>query len=287
MSRGAISRRDLFGMGVGAVATAALAPLVLTQQAYASGAGGGSPIQGADNYLGSINRGFAFQEMMMDAYATGDTVRLTQSYSDGGLESTSFTYDNAVSIHAYLLRGNADGLKRAEVLGNGLIYAQANNFPINDGRFGQAYFVNVPTSDGAYITPAAFPFYFYTSAGWDGAGTALSTDRTEQVSYGGSQGGELDRDEYLQRAGSGRIFVRNERQPVQPVGAVHQWQIDRAQYRHLCVLHNGGGADSERQRRQWRVVVESGAACVDVCDRDVQPGGRILLHRYAGRPDHD
>ena len=38
--------------------------------------------------LSSILKAFAFQEMMMDAYATGNTIRLTQSYSDGGLEST-------------------------------------------------------------------------------------------------------------------------------------------------------------------------------------------------------
>ena len=123
----------------------------------------------------------------MDAYATGNTVRLTQSYSDGGLESTSFTYDNAVSIHAYLLRGTSDALNRAEVLGNGLIYAQANNFPIADGRFGQAYFVNTPTSDGAYITPAAFPFYFYTSAvgdqAWAGMALAQLYRRTGQNKY--------------------------------------------------------------------------------------------------------
>jgi hypothetical protein len=126
--------------------------------------------------------------MMMDVYATGDTVRLTQSYSDqSGLESTAFTYDNAVSIHAYLLSGNADGLRRAEVLGNGLIYAQATNFPFNDGRFAQAYFVNTPSSDGAYVTPAAFPFYFYTSAVGDQswAGMALSQlyRRTGQTKY--------------------------------------------------------------------------------------------------------
>src|SRR5271155_5376759 len=129
MSKVTISRRNLFGMGIGAVATAGLAPLAFTKPAYPSGLGGSSPSQEAENYFGSINKAFAFQEMMMDAYATGDTVRLTQSYSDGGLESTSFTYDNAVSIHAYLLHGNADGLQRAEVLGNGLIYAQVNNFP--------------------------------------------------------------------------------------------------------------------------------------------------------------
>src|SRR5271170_6269505 len=186
MSKVTISRRDLFGMGVGAVATAGLAPLALTQPAHASGPGGNSPIHEAETYLVAIKKAFAFQEMMMDAYATGDTVRLTQSYSDGGLESTSFTYDNAVSIHAYLLHGN---LERAEVLGNGLIYAQANNFPINDGRFGQAYFVNVaaPDGSGAFITPAASPFYFYTSAvgdqAWAGMALTQLYRRTGQSNY--------------------------------------------------------------------------------------------------------
>ena len=188
MSKGAISRRDLFGMGVGAVATAGLAPLTFTQPAYASGVTGSSPIAEAESYLSAINKAFAFQEMMMDAYATGNTIRLTQSYADSsGLESTAFTYDNAVSIHAYLLHGTADGLNRAEVLGNGLIYAQANNFPINDGRFGQAYFVNTPTADGAYVTPAATPFYFYTSAvgdqAWAGMALAQLYRRTGQAKY--------------------------------------------------------------------------------------------------------
>jgi len=188
MSRSAFSRRDLFGMGIGAVATAGLAPLALTQSAYASGTGGNSVLHEAEINLTSLSKAFAFQQMMMDAYATGSTVRLTQSYSDGsGLESTAFTYDNAVSIHAWLLRGDADGLSRAEVLGNGLIYAQANNFPFNDGRFAQAYFVSTPTSDGAYVTPAAFPFYFYTSAvgdqAWAGMALTQLYLRTRQAKY--------------------------------------------------------------------------------------------------------
>jgi hypothetical protein len=132
-----------------------------------------------DDYRASIEKAVVFQNTMMDAYATGDTIRLIESYSDqGGLESTAFTYDNAVSIHAYLVSGKKEDLTRAKILGDGLIYAQANNFPFNDGRFAQAYFVNQEATDGsgAYITPAAFPFYFYTSAVGDQAwaGMALS-----------------------------------------------------------------------------------------------------------------
>src|SRR5271170_3240064 len=114
MSKGTVSRRNLFGMGIGAVATAGLAPLALTKPAYASGWEATTSVVQVDGFPGSIENAFSFQEMMMDVYATGDTVRLTQSYSDqSGLESTAFTYDNAVSIHAYLLDGSRDSVARA------------------------------------------------------------------------------------------------------------------------------------------------------------------------------
>ena len=271
MSRGAISRRDLFGMGVGAVATAGLAPLALTQPAYASGAGGGSPIAEAEGYLSSINKAFAFQEMMMDAYATGDTIRLTQSYSDGGLQSTSFTYDNAVSIHAYLLRGTPDGLKRAEVLGNGLIYAQANNFPIADGRFGQAYFVNTPTSDGAYITPAAFPFYFYTSAvgdqAWAGMALAQLYRRTGQAKYltaALSVANWIVTNTYNTQGPGGYSFGTNINQFNQSVpstnGKSTEHNIDTyAFFTMLAALTHGGKADNGAS---WTSLAEHALAFV-------------------------
>jgi hypothetical protein len=180
------SRRNFFGMGIGAAAVAGLAPMTLTKEAHASGSDSAS--HDAHDYQSSIEDAFTFQNTMMDAYATGDTVRLIQSYSDqSGLLSTAMTYDNAVSIHAHLLRRQEDDLARAEILGNGLIYAQANNFPIADGRFAQGYFANTPSSDGAYITPAAAPFFFYTSAvgdqAWAGMALCQLYRRTEQSKY--------------------------------------------------------------------------------------------------------
>jgi hypothetical protein len=54
-------------------------------------------------YLNSIKQAIAFLNQMMDAYASGSTVRLIQSYADqSGLESTAFTYNNAMSIHALM-----------------------------------------------------------------------------------------------------------------------------------------------------------------------------------------
>jgi hypothetical protein len=184
----AMSRRKFFGFGLGAAAAAGLVPLGLTQLAHAAPANAAAGPADTNTYFGSIEHAIEFQNTMMDAYATGSTVRLIQSYADqSGLESTAFTYDNAVSIHAYLLYASRDSLARAEVLGQGLIYAQANNFPINDGRFAQAYFVNQASASGAYITPAASPFYFYSSAvgdqAWAGMALAQLYHRTGNTSY--------------------------------------------------------------------------------------------------------
>lgn len=100
---------------------------------------------------------------------------------------TAFTYDNAVSIFAYLASEDATLSARAEVLGEGLLYAQANNFPFNDGRFAQGYFVNVASSAEAYITPAAYPYYFYRSTvgdqAWAGMVLAQLYFRTRQAWY--------------------------------------------------------------------------------------------------------
>jgi hypothetical protein len=172
-----LSRRKFFAFGLGAAAVAGAAPLSLTRTAHAAEAGPAARPEDAKTYFESLEKAIAFQNLMMDAYAKGSTVRLIQSYADqSGLESTAFTYDNAVSIHAYLLNGTHDSLARAEILGQGLIYAQANNFPVADGRFAQAYFVDAASSGGEFITPAAFPFYFYSSAVGDQAwaGMALS-----------------------------------------------------------------------------------------------------------------
>ncbi len=186
-----LSRRDLFGLASAATAVAALPSIfaVPAAQAQEAGASDRTDRIGAPALRRSVERAVAFQNFMMDAYATGATVRLTQSYSDEALGATAFTYDNAVAIHAYLADRTTDSMGRAEVLGNGLLYAQAHNFPYNDGRFAQAYYVNVPAADnsGAYITPAAAPFYFYTSTvgdqAWAGMALAQLYLRTGKAPY--------------------------------------------------------------------------------------------------------
>ena len=188
MSAISLSRRTLLGLASSAAAGASLSVLpVASAQLPKSGVL--SPL-GADSksLAASSERAFAFQNLMMDAYASGSTVRLAQSYSDEALGATAFTYDNAVSIQAYLASGAGDTIERASILGDGLLFAQQNNFPIADGRFAQAYFVNVPASSGgACITPAAAPFYFYGSTvgdqAWAGMALAQLYNRTRDMRY--------------------------------------------------------------------------------------------------------
>ncbi len=180
-----LSRRSFFH-AASASAVAAALPLQLPRAAHASPA---TLIGDAEMLPSALDRAFLFQNFMMDAYATGSTVRLAQSYSDEALGATAFTYDNAVAIHAYLGNLDPDNLPRAEILGHGLLYAQAHNFPFNDGRFAQAYFVDKPASDGsgAYITPAAAPYYFYSSStgdqAWAGMALAQLYARTRNSLY--------------------------------------------------------------------------------------------------------
>ncbi len=178
MSRTTVTRRALLGYAPAATVAAAVSPMLFAPTAAAQKLSATTSLLAANlpALASSIDRAFSFQNFMMDAYATGTTVRLAQSYSDEALGATAFTYDNAVTIHAYLASEDADLLARAVVLGEGLLYAQAHNFPFNDGRFAQAYFVNVAAGDGsgAFITPAAYPFYFYTSTTGDQAWAGMA-----------------------------------------------------------------------------------------------------------------
>jgi hypothetical protein len=181
-----ITRRSLFGMVSTAAVAGAMPSLFASPSAYAQ-LGQSNPLATAQDFAASINRAFTFQNLMMDAYTSGATIRLSQSYSDAALQATGFTYDNAVAIHAYLSRGQQDDLARAKTLGLGLLHAQATNFPVADGRFAQAYFVNAPDSSGAFITPAAFPFFFYGSSvgdqAWAGMALAQLYRRTRDPQY--------------------------------------------------------------------------------------------------------
>ncbi|MEU9669609.1 Tat pathway signal sequence domain protein [Streptomyces bobili] len=121
----AFSRRALIGTGLGVGAA------VLT-------VGGAGVAQAAP--ASPERRAYAFLAAAMDAYPQAGTVRLAQSYTDqAGLFSTAFTYDNALAVLAALASRTANGLSRAMVLGDALLYAQSHDPVYDDGRLRQAY----------------------------------------------------------------------------------------------------------------------------------------------------
>ncbi|GAA4330594.1 hypothetical protein GCM10023086_60340 [Streptomyces venetus] len=125
----ALSRRSLIGAGLGAAGIAAAG----SGQALAAGPAGARP-------AAAPARARAFLAAAMDAYPGHGRIRLTQSYTDqAGLFSTAFTYDNALAILAHLAARTADGLTRAEVLGDALLHAQSHDPVYDDGRLRQAY----------------------------------------------------------------------------------------------------------------------------------------------------
>lgn len=191
MTKNAISRRSLFASGAGIAGAAGVLSLAASPAAKASQYSYTPELslfgKNQASIAAALDAAYSFLDTMMDAYAQGSTLRLIQSYSDQqGLESTAFTYDNAVVIHAYLVRAESGDAARAEVLGNSLLYAQQNN-SYGDGRLFQAYFVNAPDAHGAYIQTAGAPFYFTGSAVGDMAcaGMALSQlyHRTRNSNY--------------------------------------------------------------------------------------------------------
>jgi hypothetical protein len=107
----------------------------------ASRGAGSTPSLGGGS-AASVAAGYAFLDEMMDRYATGETTRLVQSFTGGVLQRRGFTdaevYDNALVIDALLARGTTDDVDRAEVIGDALLFVQAQD-PAADGRIRAAY----------------------------------------------------------------------------------------------------------------------------------------------------
>jgi hypothetical protein len=105
-------------------------------------AGGQAAAVSAGQLDHSVARAYAFLNLMMDRYAAGSTPRLVQSFTGGVLGEQGFTssvtYDDALVIDAYLAEGTRAGRARAEVIGDGLLYVQAQD-PAHDGRLRAAY----------------------------------------------------------------------------------------------------------------------------------------------------
>lgn len=133
-------------MGLARAAVAAGVALAVAGVAGCGPAGNpalpGPPPISAGQLDRSVTYAFSFLNRLMDTYATGSTPRLVQSFTGGVLGRDHFTasqtYDDAVLIDAYLAAGTAAGRWRAEIIGDALLYVQAND-PLRDGRIRAAY----------------------------------------------------------------------------------------------------------------------------------------------------
>lgn len=181
-----VSRRQLARLSLGAAAVAGLASFpglqALAEVRADETTGQDSSLAGNPALRTAFDNAYSFLNTMMDAYAQGATVRLSQSYTDQqGLESTGFVYDNSVALQAHLLRGRADDVARAVLIGEALLHAQQTDSRA-DGRVRQAYFVDQPDASGVFLRPALFPFFFLGSAvgdmAWTGIGLAQLFNRT-------------------------------------------------------------------------------------------------------------
>jgi hypothetical protein len=163
----------------------------------------------------SLQAGYSFLAQMMDRYASGSQLRLVQSYSGGVLErrhfTASVTYDDALIIDALLARGTAEDLSRAQILGEALLYVQAND-PAHDGRVRAAYeptpltsaavvLASDPASDVgnmAWVGQALVQLYAHTAVSPFLAGALQIGEWIQQNAYdtrgsGGYTGGQTAR----------------------------------------------------------------------------------------------
>lgn len=88
----------------------------------------------------SLTNAYSFLAGQFDQYGTGTALRLPSSYKGGQLSGfiSSFAYDDALVILAWLAGGTTTDRQRAVVLGDSLIHAQSTD-PLRDGRTRASY----------------------------------------------------------------------------------------------------------------------------------------------------
>jgi hypothetical protein len=220
----ALSRRRLLALPAAAAAAGVAAPLLAPEQATAGGWYGCRNLVDP-SLAGPVTLAYRYLDVVQDAYVKGGEPRLLQSYNnESGLMTAAFVYDNALAALAYLANPTVANVRRARLIGDALLWIQANDEAFGDGRVRQAYaagpmlfygggpsFPGLRREDGK----AAFlwPFGFGGSSTGDMAWTALAlaqlyvdtrigkyldgavalglwiTDRTSPYRYGGYHGG--------------------------------------------------------------------------------------------------
>jgi hypothetical protein len=133
-----VSRRRLLALPAAAAAATVAAPLVGADPASAASC---APRRLVDKSLARpVGRAYHYLDVVQDAYVKGGQPRLLQSYNnESGLLTAAFVYDNALAVLAYLATPTVANVRRARLIGDALLWIQANDEKYTDGRVRQAY----------------------------------------------------------------------------------------------------------------------------------------------------
>jgi len=100
---------------------------------------------GAVDFAGSAALAYAFLDDRVDEYCAADGMCLPRSYQGGFFTTpewdytSSFLYDDALVVMAYTARGLPDDVRRAQSIGDAMLFAQANDPVFSDGRTRASY----------------------------------------------------------------------------------------------------------------------------------------------------
>jgi hypothetical protein len=133
-----VSRRRLLALPAATAAATVAAPLVGAAPASATSC---APRRLVDPALAvPVGRAYHYLDVVQDAYVKGGEPRLLQSYNnESGLMTAAFGYDNALAMLAYLANPTIANVRRARLIGDALLWIQANDEKYTDGRVRQAY----------------------------------------------------------------------------------------------------------------------------------------------------
>ncbi|MFS0853172.1 hypothetical protein [Microbacterium sp. 179-I 3D4 NHS] len=133
----------------------------------------------------SVALAYEFLDARTDEFCDGDGKCLPRSYQ-GGFFTTpswdftpSFVYDDALVVIAYTARGLPDDIRRAETIGETLLFVQAND-PIGDGRVRTSYEPHGIRQGRMEITG---PGTFTGNQAWVGMALARLFDATGDERY--------------------------------------------------------------------------------------------------------
>ncbi len=100
---------------------------------------------GAVDYVQSAALAYDFLDDRVDEYCSADGMCLPRSYQGGFFTTpdwdftSSFLYDDALIVMAYAARGLPDDIRRAQSIGDALLFVQQNDPDFDDGRTRASY----------------------------------------------------------------------------------------------------------------------------------------------------